>query len=117
MCHLLAKHKCKGKSANKPSAHTAIQYCKIYAQGAINQYDTSQEKGCGFFDPGWTLDYYSEHSNWCFKTYKKGVLAVIVNEAAKCNAMLANLNRPNVCVWKRGIALVSIFKCQFVTNL
>ena len=80
---------CKAKSANKPSAQSATQYCKIYAQDAINQFNASQQRGCGFFGSGWSLDY-NVHFNWCFKTYKKGDLTVIANEMAKRNAMLIN---------------------------
>ncbi len=80
---------CKGKSANKPSAQPAVQYCKIYAQDAINQYNASQQRGCGFFGLGWSLDY-NTHLNWCIDTYKKGNLTVIVNETARRNAMLSN---------------------------
>ena len=46
---------CKGKSTNKPSVQSATQYCKIYAQDAINQYNTSTQKGCGYFGPGWSF--------------------------------------------------------------
>ncbi len=89
----LALQKCAQKASQKASANkaekSAVQYCKIYAQDAINQYNASQQRGCGFFGSGWSLDY-NEHYNWCFKTYKKGDLTVIVNEAARRNAMLSN---------------------------
>ena len=83
---------CKSKQSQKnpvPPAQSAAQYCKIYAQDAINQYSTSRQRHCGYEGLGWSLDY-NAHYNWCISVYKKGDFAAIANETARRNAMLAN---------------------------
>jgi len=84
-----ALKKCKIQNTNKQTTSSATQYCKIYAQDAINQYNVYQQRNCGLGGLGWSLDY-NAHLNWCIKRYKKGDLTVIANETAKRNATLAN---------------------------
>ena len=84
-----ALQKCKTQKTNNSNTSSATQYCQIYAQDAINQYSVYQQRHCGPGGLGWSLDY-NAHLNWCIKAYKKGDLAVIVNETARRNAILAN---------------------------
>ena len=68
---------------------TADDYCHIYAQSAVDQFQHSQRPGCSVSGLGWSADK-NAHFQWCVNTFKAGNISAIAAERAQRETMLSN---------------------------
>jgi len=74
---------------NKCINKTADDYCHIYAQSAVDQFQHSQKPGCTVSGLGWSADK-NAHFQWCVNTFKAGNISTIAAERAQRETMLSN---------------------------
>lgn len=68
---------------------TDTDYCHIYAQSAVDQFQRSQKPGCTVSGPGWSPDE-NAHFQWCVNTFQAGNMSIIDGERTRRETMLSN---------------------------